>query len=303
MRVESDATALYRGAADRFVTIANEFLERLARAQPELGEVSHPLDRELDFRVRRRFFQHEHLHLTGRSPLDWLADRFRSDPEIHRAAERRAERYVRRRSARTNASRVQNDLLRRFLGSRERLEREIERRLGTRCSARRSARWTGPAPSSRAAPQRATGSWRGSRRSVSARWRSRRPSSPPTAEPGVLVFAAGSPTHRRARPGSPGYLRRSRPERPRRNPASTASAPAPNPPTPPEPSPGARLDAASATWGPAHASGVAGSQSSSRPLPGISTAPGRTAGLVSSQSAPPNALVGGRAVVVRAIRN
>ena len=128
MRVESDATALYRGAADRFVTIANEFLERLARAQPELGEVSHPLDRELDFRVRRRFFQHEHLHLTGRSPLDWLADRFRSDPEIHRAAERRAERYVRR-LIRTNASRVQNDLLRRFLGSRERLEREIERRL------------------------------------------------------------------------------------------------------------------------------------------------------------------------------
>lgn len=126
--IEPEAKTLYRAAADRFVAIANEFLERLARAQPELAAACQPLEPELDFRVRSRFFQHEHLHLTGRSPLDWLADRFRSDDEIRRAAVRRADRYVRR-VARTNASRVQNDLARRFLGSRERLERDIERRL------------------------------------------------------------------------------------------------------------------------------------------------------------------------------
>jgi predicted GTPase len=119
------AEHMYAEAAERFVEIANGFLDCLASSgEPALVGLPRVIGSEVGFRTKSRLYYTEMLILTGRSPLRWLLDLLRAHPRVLRAVERDAGAYLER-LLRTNAARLMNDLNDRVLESRRRLESEI----------------------------------------------------------------------------------------------------------------------------------------------------------------------------------
>jgi GTP-binding protein EngB required for normal cell division len=123
------AEALYREAAQRFVELANQFLERLAASgDPGIAGLATNIGPELGFRVKSRLYYTELWSYTSRSPLGWFIDLFRSRGALERAIDRGVGEYLER-LLYTNATRIENDFNDRVLESRRRLEFEIRARL------------------------------------------------------------------------------------------------------------------------------------------------------------------------------
>ncbi len=122
------AEALYRGAAERFLALGNEFLRRFVE-HAELGPETFPaeLGPEAGFRAKSRLFYTELLAVAQPSPLRVL-DRFRTLGALRRAVGRDAAAYLERLLS-SNSARIQNDLIERVRESRRRLEAEIRSRL------------------------------------------------------------------------------------------------------------------------------------------------------------------------------
>jgi hypothetical protein len=123
------AEALYRGAAERFLALGNEFLRRFLKSG-ELGPETFPaeLGHEAGFRAKSRLFYTELLAVAQPSPLSWVLDRFRTPGALRRAVGRDAAAYLERLLS-SNSARIQNDLIERVRESRRRLEAEIRARL------------------------------------------------------------------------------------------------------------------------------------------------------------------------------
>ena len=122
------AEALYRGAAERFLALGNDFLRRFLKSG-ELGPETFPaeLGPEAGFRAKSRLFYTELLSVAQPSPLRVL-DRFRTLGALRRAVGRDASAYLERLLS-SNSARIQNDLIERVRESRRRLEAEIRSRL------------------------------------------------------------------------------------------------------------------------------------------------------------------------------
>jgi hypothetical protein len=123
---QAAAEAVYRQSMDRFVAMADEFIERLASSGA--GQHIARVGRELGFRAKSRFFLHELLTIVPRSIWTWIADGLRSRDAALRAIESAATGYLDRMLS-TNAARIENDLNERVLESRRKLEIELRGRL------------------------------------------------------------------------------------------------------------------------------------------------------------------------------
>jgi len=123
------AEALYRGAAERFLALGNDFLRRFLKSG-ELGPETFPaeLGPEAGFRAKSRLIYTELLAVAQPSPFSWVLDRFRTPGALRRAASRDAAAYLERLLS-SNSARIQNDLIERVRESRRRLEAEIRSRL------------------------------------------------------------------------------------------------------------------------------------------------------------------------------
>jgi hypothetical protein len=123
------AEALYRGAAERFLSLGNEFLRRFLE-HGELGPETFPaeLGSEAGFRAKSRLFYTELLAVARPSLLSWVLDRLRTRGSLRGAVLRDAGAYLERLLS-SNSARIQNDLVERVRESRRRLEFEIRSRL------------------------------------------------------------------------------------------------------------------------------------------------------------------------------
>jgi hypothetical protein len=123
------AEALYRGAAERFLALGNEFLRRFLEHE-ELGPETFPkeLGPEAGFRAKSRLYYTELLAVAQPSPFARVLDRFRTRRALRRAASRDGAAYLERLLS-SNSARIQNDLIERVRESRRRLEAEIRSRL------------------------------------------------------------------------------------------------------------------------------------------------------------------------------
>jgi hypothetical protein len=122
---EPEAEVLYRQAAQRFVALANGFLERLAASgEATLRGLPRSVGPELGFRTRSGLTYTELHPLAVRSPLGWAREVFGSRKSALRSVDIRVCGYLERLLA-TNAARVKNELKDRVLESRRRLEAEI----------------------------------------------------------------------------------------------------------------------------------------------------------------------------------
>jgi GTP-binding protein EngB required for normal cell division len=134
--LEPEGERLYRGAMERFVVLANEFLARVARERGMSG--LEPMDWEAGFRVPGHLQYTGLLYTTTPTPLSWAADALRPRGMVATAALRRAGAYLDR-LVETNSSRVANDLVERAAASRARVEAEVRARLeDVRMRARRA---------------------------------------------------------------------------------------------------------------------------------------------------------------------
>jgi GTP-binding protein EngB required for normal cell division len=124
---EPEAERLYGEAMARFVSLANQFLERVA-SDPAMRAVSGVLGPESGFRARSELRYTELRSSTTRTPLGWVADVLRTRKWAVRAAIRRAGEYLDD-LVEANSSRIANDLVERAASSRARLEAEIRTRL------------------------------------------------------------------------------------------------------------------------------------------------------------------------------
>jgi GTP-binding protein EngB required for normal cell division len=124
------AEAAYREIAKRFVSLANEFLERLASSGESAFEaLPRALPPEAGFRIASHFYFHELEALAQPTPLiAWWLDWLRPPNGTRRALERRSNAYLGQ-LLEMNSTRVQNDLDERVLESRRRLESDIHQLL------------------------------------------------------------------------------------------------------------------------------------------------------------------------------
>jgi GTP-binding protein EngB required for normal cell division len=123
------AETLYREAAQRFVELANQFLERLAASgDPGLAGLATNIGPELGFRVKSRLYYTELWRLTSRSPVAWLIDLFRSREARLHSIDRGVGDYLEKLLF-TNATRIEFDFNDRVLESRRLLESQIRARL------------------------------------------------------------------------------------------------------------------------------------------------------------------------------
>ena len=122
--IEPAAEELYRRSMERFVTLANEFLERLASSgEPGMEALRRSLEPEAGFRAPSRLYYTEMLQLTANA-LPWLLDLLRPRKMTLRALTARVGRYLDG-LLEANSSRVANDLVERAAKSRARLEAEV----------------------------------------------------------------------------------------------------------------------------------------------------------------------------------
>jgi hypothetical protein len=123
--IEPQAEALYRQAAQRFVTLANDFLHSLVvSGDASFERLPRSLDPEAGFRAPRHFVFTDLMHLTGVGPLDWLLDRLRGHSSAVHAVSADAARYAERLLT-SNGSRVIFDLRERLAESRTAFESEL----------------------------------------------------------------------------------------------------------------------------------------------------------------------------------
>ena len=125
--LEPEGERLYRGAMERFVALANEFLARVA-TEPGVSALPRTLAPEEGFRVRGQLVYTELMYRTTRTPIGWLADVLRPRGAMLRSAVRHAGAYLDA-LVESNSSRIANDLVERTAASRERLEAEVRSRL------------------------------------------------------------------------------------------------------------------------------------------------------------------------------
>lgn len=119
------AEQVYRGAADRFVALANEFLEVISSAGAEgFDQLPQRLPEETSFRVASRYYYRELTPLVRGTPLRATLDMLRPHRRMIVAARRDAAAYLKR-LLEMNSKLVENDLTERILESRRRLEGEI----------------------------------------------------------------------------------------------------------------------------------------------------------------------------------
>ena len=124
--IEPEANALYRGATERLIRLANEYISRVAT---DAGDVdADDLPSEIGFRARRHFYFTSLMHVTGGSPLTWLIDRFAPEGVRQTHVARAATAYLTH-LLESNSHRVENDLKERTRESRRWLEGQIRTRL------------------------------------------------------------------------------------------------------------------------------------------------------------------------------
>ncbi len=121
-RIEPRAEELYGASMDRFVTLAQNFLDRVEAADITVG--AEDILTEQRFRKRRGFFFTGLWMLTGRPPGAFVVDYFRTAARQRDRARRDAHAYIRR-LFESNSARVANDLRERVLESRRVLEADI----------------------------------------------------------------------------------------------------------------------------------------------------------------------------------
>ena len=132
------AEELYRRTTERFIELANEFLERLAASgEPVLAGMA-ALGFEVGFRVPPRYYHLEMFHVEPSSALRWLLDLFRPRTRRVKAVVADTGAYLDR-LLRTNSARVMNDFIDRVVESRRRLEFELRSRLHDLYSVAESA--------------------------------------------------------------------------------------------------------------------------------------------------------------------
>lgn len=131
---EPAAEQLYRAAAQRFIEVANSFLDRLATSTDVLAGLPRSVSPEVGFRTASRFYSTELMRLTSRSPLRWLADMVQPAVTARRRMEREVGAYLDRLVS-TNTARIVNDLDERVLESRRRLEAEVRGYLRAVCTS------------------------------------------------------------------------------------------------------------------------------------------------------------------------
>jgi GTP-binding protein EngB required for normal cell division len=131
---EPAAEQLYRAAAQRFVEMANSFLDRLATSADILAGLPRSVSPEAGLRTASRFYTTELMYLTSRSPAQWIADILQPAEAARRRMEREANDYLERLVS-TNSARIMHDLDDRVLESRRRLEAEIRRYLRDACTS------------------------------------------------------------------------------------------------------------------------------------------------------------------------
>lgn len=120
----------YRKVAARFVSIANDFLTRLAASgAPEFTRMPSALDFDGGFRVRSRFTFEQLLHVAlPSSPLRYLADVFWGFIQAYAVIEKQAREFLSH-LMEMNSTRVQSDVVNRIQESRGQLEVEIRKLL------------------------------------------------------------------------------------------------------------------------------------------------------------------------------
>ncbi len=122
--LEPVAEETYRRSMERFVELANEFLDRLRTSgEPGLDTLPAALEAETGFRVPSRVYYTEMLDRTM-SPIGSTLDAVRSRDRAVRAVLRRTGSYLDA-LIEANSSRIANDLAERVGRSRERLEAEL----------------------------------------------------------------------------------------------------------------------------------------------------------------------------------
>jgi Dynamin family len=120
----------YRRVASRFVTIANDYLGKLAESEvPELTHMPDALDADRGFRVPSRFTFERSLHVAlPASPLRYVADVFLGVVRAYGVIVREAHAFLTH-LMEMNSTRVQSDVINRVQESRGRLEVEIRKLL------------------------------------------------------------------------------------------------------------------------------------------------------------------------------
>jgi hypothetical protein len=120
----------YRTVGGRFAQMGNDFLKGLSEAGvPEVGHMLHALDLEMGFLVRSQFRFRDFIEIAQpSSPLRRLADVALGLIGLRKWIDGDARRFLNW-LFEVNSSRVQNDVLNRIEGSRNRLEAEIRKLL------------------------------------------------------------------------------------------------------------------------------------------------------------------------------
>jgi GTP-binding protein EngB required for normal cell division len=119
------AEAAYRRAAERFVQMADQFLERLASSgEPALATLPRGVGSAVEFRVRSRLYYTELWQQTSGSPFRLIADLLRSRKSLLRRLDQDTGAYMET-LLYTNGTRIENDFNDRVLESRRLLESEI----------------------------------------------------------------------------------------------------------------------------------------------------------------------------------
>ncbi len=127
---EAQAEELYNAATQRFVTLVNGLLQRIAEKQAaDFSHLPRSLDAEQGFRTQSRFFFHDMITIAQpASPLLYSLDALMGVLRIRRWFQRDAERFLEQ-LLDTNASRVQGDVEQRVVESRLQLESEVRKLL------------------------------------------------------------------------------------------------------------------------------------------------------------------------------
>jgi hypothetical protein len=128
---ETHAEELYSSATQRFVRLANGFLERIAEEQSAtFADLPKSQDLERGFRTQSRFYFHDMLTIAQpASPLLYCTDLVMGGFHVRRWFEKDAD-HLLENLLDTNASRVQGDAEQRVAESRLCLESDIRKLLG-----------------------------------------------------------------------------------------------------------------------------------------------------------------------------
>jgi hypothetical protein len=119
------AEAMYRELARRFVTLANDFLKRVAESgDRRLADLPPAVSEESGFRVKGKLYFGEHFGFPRQTVAEWIADFFRSHRGQLEIVEKKVARYLVTLLS-LNSTRILNDFDLIVRESGRRLEAEI----------------------------------------------------------------------------------------------------------------------------------------------------------------------------------